>query len=78
MALSLELTDNSGHILDLCCIRLSNAAPFWENYTKLYFDEKHLEKGLNRDGGEIFGALFSKKCHFFIKNALSGQHQTLP
>ena len=50
------------HILDLYCIRLLNAAPFRENYTKLYFEAKHLEKGLNSEwgGGEIFGALFSK------------------
>ena len=26
---------------------------------KFYFDEKHLEKGLNSWGGEIFGSLFS-------------------
>ena len=38
---------SSGHILDLYCVRLSNAAPFCENYTKFYFDAKHLEKGLN-------------------------------
>ena len=42
----------SGDILDLYCVQLSNAAPFCENYTKLYFDAKHLEK-------EFFGALFS-------------------
>ena len=29
-------------------MRQSNAAPFRENYAKLYFDAKHLEKGLNR------------------------------
>ena len=28
--------------------QLSNATPFCENYTKLYFDAKHLEKELNR------------------------------
>ena len=54
-----------GHIL-LYCIQLSNTAPFCKNYTKLYFDAKHLEKGLNRRG-EIFGALFSKKVAFFHK-----------
>ena len=32
------------HILDLCCVRLSNAAPFCKNYAKLYFDAKSLEK----------------------------------
>ena len=40
-----------------------------ENYTKLYFDAKHLEKGLNR-GGEGRGGVkflvpfFQKKCPF--------------
>ena len=29
------------------------------------FDAQHLEKGLNR-GGQIFGALFLKKCHFLL------------
>ena len=54
----------SGHILDLYCVRLSHAAPFCENYTKLYFDAKHLEKGLNRRWGEIFGAFFQKSAFF--------------
>ena len=56
------------HVLDLYCVRLSNAAPFCKNYTKLYFDPKHLEKGLNRvgvgGGGKILAALFSKKVLF--------------
>ena len=54
----------AGHILDLYCVRLSNAELFCENYVKLYFDAKHVEKGLNRGVGEIFGALSSKKCSF--------------
>ena len=37
----------AGHILDLYCVQLLNGAPFCENYTKFYFDAKHLEKGLN-------------------------------
>ena len=41
-----------------------------ENYARLYFDSKHLEKGLNRGGGENFGALFHKKWPFWpILNA---------
>ena len=40
-----------GHIQDLHCVRLSTAAPFCENYAKLYFDVKHLEKELNRGRG---------------------------
>ena len=63
----------SGHTLDLCCVRLSNVASFCENYPSLYFDAKHLEKGLNREASEIFGAFFSKKkkkCPFWpISNA---------
>ena len=58
----------AGHILDLYHARLSNAAPFCENYTKLYFDAKHLKKGLNRGGrGVTFfmsSVLFSKKVPF--------------
>ena len=38
----------SGPNLDLFCVRLPNAVPFCEDYPKLYFDAKHLEKGLNR------------------------------
>ena len=29
-------------------VRLLNGAPFCKNYAKLYFDAKHLEKGLDR------------------------------
>ena len=36
--------DHRGVNLDLLCVRQSDAAPFCENYTKLYFDAKHLEK----------------------------------
>ena len=52
----------AGHILDLYHVRLSNAAPFCENYTKFYFDAKH----------KTFGAIF------FKKSALSSQYRTLP
>ena len=38
----------SGPNVDLLCVQQSGAAPFWENYAKLYFDTKHSEKGLNR------------------------------
>ena len=34
--------------LDLLYVRQSDAAPFCENYAKLYFDPKHIEKELNR------------------------------
>ena len=60
----------AGCILDLYCIQycvwLSNAAPSWENFTNLYFDAKHLEKGLNIRG-ETFGALFEKSEIFSNK-----------
>ena len=55
----------SGHILGLSFLRLSNAAPFYENYTKLYSDAKHLEKGLNRGGFLVF--FISEKVSFFHK-----------
>ena len=53
-SLSLSVPNNvteSGHILDLYCVRLLNAVPFCENYVKLYFDATKLEKGLNRRKG---------------------------
>ena len=53
----------AGHILDLYCVQLLNTAPFGENYTKLYFDAKHLEKGLNREG-KFLGAFLLKKVPF--------------
>ena len=62
------------HILDLYCVRLSNAAVFSENYTKLYFNVKRLEKGLiigGRDGDKSFSALFSESTLF-------GQYRMLP
>ena len=58
----------AGHIIDLYCVRLSNAVPFCENYTKFYlFRCKTLKKVLDRSGrggGKIVGAL-------------SGQYRTL-
>ena len=43
----------TGHILDLYWVRLSKAALLCENYAKLYFDTKHLEKELNTKGEGI-------------------------
>ena len=57
----------AGHIVDLYRVRPSNVAPFCKNDTKLYFDAKHLKKGLDRDGrrgGKIFGPLLLKKVPF--------------
>ena len=59
--------------LDLHYIGLWNTVPFCENYAKLYFDAKHLKRGLNKAVGEV--ALwwpFFKKTAFFQKSALSG------
>ena len=50
LKIKIGTSQQAGHILDLYCIQLSNTAPFCENYTKLYFDAKHLEKGLNKGG----------------------------
>ena len=33
----------NGPNLDLLCVRQSDAAPFCENYAKLYFDTKHVK-----------------------------------
>ena len=35
--------------LDFLCIQHLGTPSFRENYAKLYFDTKHLEKGLNRE-----------------------------
>ena len=64
---------SAGYILDLYCVRLSNAAPFYENYTKPYVNAKHFKKGLNLGGG---GVKFFVR--FFQKSALTGQYRTLP
>ena len=45
--------------------------PIYENYTEFYFDAKHLEMGLNEEGGAIFLCPFQK-------STLLGQYWTLP
>ena len=61
----------TGHILDLYCFRLSNAALFCKNYAKLFFLMQNTSKGERGWwGGVRFGAFFSKKCHFFYKKVL--------
>ena len=67
-------TLQSGHILDLYCDRLSKTAPCCENYTKLYFDAEHSEKGLNRKGGVKFLVSFAaniERCLKFLEYALT-------
>ena len=54
----------TGNVLVLYCVWLSNAAPFCENYANLYFDAKHLEKGLNTRELKFFGPFFHKKVPF--------------
>ena len=62
------LTKNlTGHMLDLYCVRLSKAAPCFENYTKLYFDAKHLEKEFNRGGERFWDPFFKKRTPFHKK-----------
>ena len=64
--ISLKNWSTTGHILDLYCVQLSNAAPFCQNYTKLYFDAKHLENGLNRgEGRRKFLVPFFPESAFF-------------
>ena len=41
-----QAQEQLGLNLYLLCIRKSDT-PFFENYAKLYFDAKHLEKGLS-------------------------------
>ena len=50
----------SGHILGLHHVRLSNTAPFCENYAERYFDAKHLKNELNQWVGEALGPYFKK------------------
>ena len=47
------------------CVRLSNDAPFCENYPKLYFDTKYLERGLNGGGGVKFLEPFFQRSAIF-------------
>ena len=65
------LDASSGPNLDLLCVQQSGAAPFCENYAKLYFDVKHLKNGLNKWWVKLFGTLFQK-------SALSVQYRILP
>ena len=60
-----------GPNLDLLCIQQSDAAPFCEDYAKLYFDAKHSEKGLDTGWLNFW-------CPFFQKSTLFGQYQMLP
>ena len=53
----------SGPNLDKNSVRLSDCAPFYENYTKLYFDAKCLKTGLNM-GWLNLGCFFSQKVPF--------------
>ena len=43
-----KLEATLGPNLYFLCVQESGAATFCENYERLYFDAKHLEKGLNR------------------------------
>ena len=61
----LNLLQYPGPNVDLLCICQSDTAPFCENYAKLYFDVKHLEKGLNRGWWNFWWWLFQKKCPFW-------------
>ena len=55
---------SSGLNLYLLCVQQSGAAPFCENYAKLYFDAKHLEKGLNRKWWNLRFPFFEKNAYF--------------
>ena len=43
-----KLDAPSSSNLAFLCIEKLGSGPFGENYAKLYFDVKHLEKGLNK------------------------------
>ena len=69
---------NAGYILDLSCVTLSNGTLFCENYAKLYFDVKHLEKGLIRGVCEILKPVFLKKCPFIKKGPFLANIERCP
>ena len=52
---------SSGHVLDLHCVRLYDAAPFAKIIrVYLFFDAEHIEKGFqSSEMNEIFCVLFS-------------------
>ena len=60
---------SSGPNLNKNSIKLSDLAPNYKNYGKLYFDAKHLKIGLNRVG-EI--------CGTFKETILFGQYLLMP
>ena len=68
------LDATSGPNLDLLCVQQSGAAPICENYSMLYFDAKHLEKGLNRGRWSFWLPFFKEKK----QNAHFGQFWKLP
>ena len=53
--------------LDFLCVLQLDATPFCENYAKLYFDAKHLEKGLNKGWWNVW-CHFPKKCPFWFSS----------
>ena len=53
--------------LDFLCIQQLDTAPFCENYTKLYFDAKCLEKGLNRGWWNFWWPFFLKKTNLLCQ-----------
>ena len=55
----------AGPNLDYLCVQQLNAVPFYENYTELYFDAEHLEKGLNRGWWNFWCPFLKKKCLFW-------------
>ena len=55
------LDDPSGPNLELLCVQQWGATPICENYSMLYFDAKHLEKGLSRGCWNFWFPFFEKK-----------------
>ena len=58
----------SGPNLDLLCVQQLGAVLFCENYAKLYFDAKHLEKGLNWMWWDFWFPLSQKKKKPILAN----------
>ena len=62
----------SGPNLDLLYVQQSGTAPICENHSMLYFDAKHLQKGLNRGWSNFWFPFFKKM--FILANIGSCPH----
>ena len=68
-----------GPNLDLLCVWQSDAVTLLsENYAKLYFDAKHLEKRLNRGWWNFWHLFFKKKFPQFYRSGHDHTSKVFP